>query len=62
MTSESTVLRTIVIVLAFIGLLSVIAMLGMWLMHGSMRGMMGMGETAQKMASLCHSLMAARHS
>lgn len=62
MAIESSVLRTVVIIFAIIGLIAVIGLIGMWTMHGSMMRMMGVGEMGQKMASMCNGMMGAPHS
>jgi hypothetical protein len=54
----STAMKTIIIILAIIGLIAVLAVLGMGLMHASMMGS-GTGMM-QRMASMCQGMMANR--
>ncbi len=51
--------RVVILILAALGVLFLLAVLGMGLMHGSMMGMMGMEGMPQKMATLCSKMMAA---
>lgn len=53
MRSPSPILKTIVIVLAVIGLLAILAIVGMVIMHSQMGGMMSGSAMQRGMASMC---------
>jgi hypothetical protein len=53
MVIESTMGKIVLVILAIIGLLTVIAILGMWLMHSSM-----MGGITHGMLTACSNMMA----
>jgi hypothetical protein len=63
MTTGSSVLKVLLIIFAIIGVLAVLAFIGMAFMHGSMMGggMMGrMMSASPEMAAACQNAMSAR--
>ena len=66
MANQSTALKLVVYVLAVIGALAVVAIIGMWVMHGSMMGGMMGGTTGgmmgSSMQSNCNAMTAAPRS
>ena len=61
MADKSSAWRIATITFAIIGLIVVVALIGMWALHGSMRGMMGAGNMNQKMVSVYSGILVAKH-
>lgn len=57
--NKSSVLKVAVILFAIIGVLALLAVVGMGMMHGGMMGMMSMMENPQQMMAACQSMMTA---
>jgi hypothetical protein len=53
---ESLIAKVLLIVFAIVGVVVVLALLGMWLMHGNMMSMMGSSES---MAAMCRNMLPA---
>ncbi len=62
MANQSPGWNIVVIIFAVIGMLAVVAMIGMWLMHGSMMGRMSDSPIGHSLASICSGMMARPHS